>query len=47
MEQMVGMIADNPIYTNDHLPEEQDDLYEDSKQEDVGQGDVHGYTQSQ
>ena len=47
MEQMVGMIADNPIYTNDHLPEEQDDLYEDSKQEDMGQGDIHGYTQSQ
>ena len=42
MEQMVGMIADNPIYTNDHLPVETDDLYEDSKHEDLGATDIAG-----
>ena len=35
MEEMVGMIADNPIYSNDHLHDDNhDDLYEDSRHQD-------------
>ncbi len=34
MEEMVGMIADNPAYMENHLgPDGRDDLYEDSAQE--------------
>ena len=34
MEEMVGMIADNPIYNlNEHI-DTHDDLYEDSRQQD-------------
>ena len=31
MEEMVGMIADNPIYNNNASDDNHDDLYEDSK----------------
>ena len=35
MEQMVGMIADNPIYTNDHVIDSKDSLYEGSRNEEL------------